>query len=530
LTFDNIGSIFLVRHFVNGGSYESPSPFKHRCDGVHSCSHCHASTGWIDGARAVQRTSNADHARSHHHYQLIDLGTFGGPNSSLPGSNESLNPSGAVTGAADTSFLDPDFAIQNPYFSDPYIERSYIWNDGHRTPLPALRGGRNAGPQWINESASIVGASENGQIDPLTGIKEIHAVLWDPERRIHDLRTLGGNGSVAWVINNAGQVAGDSLNDIPDDLNASGALGGLPGATQQHSFLWQNGVMHDLGTLGGTLSGTYAINERGQVVGLSTINSIPNPGTGIPTIDPFFWDGHKMIDIGSLGGTFGVAGAINNRGQVTGYSNRAGDDFHHAFLWPGRDGKIVDLGTLGGSGSEAKAINDSGYVTGAARLPGNTVVHAVLWGNGGILDLGVIPGDLCDEGMSLNSRLQVVGYSNQVACHGPHAHGFLWEHGVLFDLNRLIVNRSALQVIEGVFINERGEIIGNAVTPEGNNHAVVLIPCDEFHPNRDGCDYRDVDESEAALSGVAGPTPSSGSSALHDRHMASKKIALLRPA
>ena len=310
-----------------------------------------------------------DHARSHHHYQLIDLGTFGGPNSYFPGSLESVNPSGVVTGVADTSVLDPDFAIQHPYFSDPYIERSYVWSDGHRTALPALGGGSNTGPQWINASASIVGASENGQIDPLTGIKEIRAVLWDPERRIHDLGTLGGNGSVAWVINDAGQVAGDSLNDIPDDLNASGAVS-LPGATQTHSFLWQSGVMQDLGTLGGNYSGTYAINERGQVVGLSTINSIPNPDTGIPTIDPFFWDGHKMIDIGSLGGTFGFAVRLNNRGQVTGNSNLAGDDFHHAFLWPGRDGKIVDLGTLGGSGSEAMAINDSGYVTGAARLPG----------------------------------------------------------------------------------------------------------------------------------------------------------------
>jgi hypothetical protein len=59
-------------------------------------------------------------------YKLVDLGTFGGPNSSLPGSIESLNPSDAVTGCADTSFLDPDFAIQNSYFSDPYIERSYL--------------------------------------------------------------------------------------------------------------------------------------------------------------------------------------------------------------------------------------------------------------------------------------------------------------------------------------------------------------------------------------------------------------------
>jgi hypothetical protein len=128
-------------------------------------------------AQALVPQATPDHARSHHHYQLIDLGTFGGPNSSLPDSIESLDPSGAVTGCADTSFLDPDFAIQNSYFSDPYIERSYIWNDGHRTALPALRSARNACPQGINESASIVGASENGQIDPLTGLKEVHAVL-----------------------------------------------------------------------------------------------------------------------------------------------------------------------------------------------------------------------------------------------------------------------------------------------------------------------------------------------------------------
>ena len=94
----------------------------------------------------------------------------------------------------------------------------------------------------------------------------------------------------------------------------------------------------------------------------------------------------------------------------------------------------------------------------------------------------------------------------------------------MFDLNRLIVNRSTLQVIEGVFINERGEITGNAVTPEGKIHAVVLIPCDESHPNRLGCDYSDVDESEATLSGVAGPTAASGPSEFHDRLTAMKTM------
>jgi hypothetical protein len=98
------------------------------------------------------------------------------------------------------------------------------------------------------------------------------------------------------------------------------------------------------------------------------------------------------------------------------------------------------------------------------------------------------------------------------------------EHGLLFDLNRLIVNRAGLQVIQGVFINERREITGNAVTPGGNIHAVVPIPCGESHPNRDGCDYRDVDQSEAALSGVAGPTATSGPSVFHDRLNAMKKM------
>ena len=348
--------------------------------------------------------SRQEHKSKHHRYKLIDLGTFGGPNSGFPGSIESVNPSGVVTGAADTSVLDPDLAIQNPYFGDPYIERTYIWNDGHRTALPSLRDGGNAGPQWINKSASIVGASENGQIDP------------------------------------------------------------------------------------------------------------------------FFWDGSRMVDLGSLGGTYGFAVDLNNRGQVIGNAFLAGDVIRRAFLWPGRDGKMIKLPTLGGTRSEAKAINNAGDVTGAARLPGDTLSHPVLWTNGRVIDLGVVPGDLCAEGMAINSRRQIVGFSNHDPCFSPHAHGFLWENGVLFDLNRLISNPTTLTVIEGTFINERGDITGNAVTPEGNTHAVVLIPCDEFHPNRDGCDYRDVDESEAALSGEAGPTARSGSSALHDRHAASKKM------
>jgi len=68
---------------------------------------------------------------------------------------------------------------------------------------------------------------------------------------------------------------------------------------------------------------TGFLNKRGQVAGVSYTNSTPGP-TGFPTLDPFLWDGRKMIDLGSLGGTFGSGLALNGRGQVAGYSDLAG--------------------------------------------------------------------------------------------------------------------------------------------------------------------------------------------------------------
>ena len=84
--------------------------------------------------------------------------------------------------------------------------------------------------------------------------------------------------------------------------------------------------MRDLGTLGGPDSVAWFVNERGQVAGQSYINSIPNPTTGFPTVDPFFIaDDGKMVDVGSLGGTSSILVGLNNRGQMTGTMTLAGD-------------------------------------------------------------------------------------------------------------------------------------------------------------------------------------------------------------
>jgi probable HAF family extracellular repeat protein len=162
---------------------------------------------------------------------------------------------------------------------------------------------------------------------------------------------------------------------------------------------------------------------------------------------------------------------------------------------------MIDLPSLGGTFTEAKAINDAGDVTGASFLPGGSDFDAVLWRKGQVIDLGVVPGDLCAEGMAINSRGQVVGYSNHDECHtAHHAHGFLWEHGRLFDLNQLVSNRTNLVVYEAVRINDRGEIAGNAWTPGGDRRAIVLIPCDENHIGMKGCNYSAVEDRAALTS------------------------------
>jgi probable HAF family extracellular repeat protein len=77
--------------------------------------------------------------------------------------------------------------------------------------------------------------------------------------RIQNLGALGGNESFAVAINNRGQVTGVAENDATD------ALSWLGGGTEAHAFLWQRGVMRDLGTLGGPDSWGYYVNDKGQV-------------------------------------------------------------------------------------------------------------------------------------------------------------------------------------------------------------------------------------------------------------------------
>jgi probable HAF family extracellular repeat protein len=436
-------------------------------------------------------------AAQHTRYKLIDLETLGGPASFIaptpnggpenPG--RALTANGVLVGASDTSTPDPNCIF------DCFFIHAFRLQGGVLTDLGTLQGSDPNSfsfAAWINSRGWIAGWATIGGIDALSGFPATHAVLWR-NGEIIDLGTLGEDFSQANALNNHGQVVGFSLNGLPDPFPIFG------NPKQNRAFLWQDNVMHDLGTLCeadgvcGLDANAFAINESGEVAGISATNTTPNATTGAPTVRPFLWKRGRMIDLGTLGGTLsavdGPAIVLNNRGQVAGTSTLEGDvgcltrcQFYHPFLW--EHGVMTDLHTLGGDTGFVTWITDAGDVIGTADLPGpsgSQSHHAFLWRDGVKTDLGSLGGTSHAEG--INSQGQIVGRSKPTP-ESPVQHAFLWEHGgPMVDLNTLIPADSPLLLEEGGNINDRGEIAGRGLPPgcddvDACGHAFLLIPCD----------------------------------------------------
>ena len=288
------------------------------------------------------------------------------------------------------------------------------------------------------------------------------SVWW--KGKASELGTLGRKGEQphAAAINNRGQVAG-YLFDVRSFSETHSMILRTP-------VVWQGERTRALSLLSGDpkawpppwVEGDWggeatAINDRGQIVGWSDTRPV---GDGIE--HAFLWQRGKMRDLGTLGGEESRAMAINDRGQVIGSWGERGA-LTYAFLW--ENGKMHDLGTLGGR-SEAVAINERGQVVGwsetkAKNKDGYPIAHAFLWQRGKMRDLGTLGGEE-SRAVAINDRGQVVGSSETGAKDrdgDPITHAFLWENGKMHDLGTLGGPSS-----EAVAINELGQIVGSSDT------------------------------------------------------------------
>ncbi|HXP38677.1 MAG TPA: hypothetical protein VN833_00330 [Candidatus Acidoferrales bacterium] len=302
------------------------------------------------------------------------------------------------------------------------------------------------------------------------------------------LGTLGGkNSSINWNgINDPGEAVGMSETSVLDP-NGEDLCGFGTHATCL-PFLWQNGVMHALPTLGGNNGQASAINNSGQVVGYAEngmVDSTCGPAIMNNRVDqPVLWEKvegkEKAQPLFTIGNDpDGVAFGINNQGQAVGYSGTC-IAVNFAVLW--ENGSAIPLPDLGTPGAIAYAINGHNQIVGQAVNSEGTALAAI-WENNTVRSLGVLlPGDAAAFATSINNRGQVVGSSFDSS--GNWSHGLIWEKGRMFDLNQLFPATSNLYVISASNINESGQIAGMAVEMAGPHagtivHSFLATPVNE---------------------------------------------------
>jgi len=433
---------------------------------------CISAVVWLFATLLVPFSASAQNTR----YKMIDLGTFGGPDSAFPGPfpvAADVNDRGVAAGLAALPIPDPFCMF------DCFLAHAFKWQNGMKTDLGTLSGGNFSAAGWITANGLVIGGSTNGLMDPILGIPENHGVLWTEDNQILDLGTLGGGLSFPNDVNNRNQIVGFSTTTTPDPFSFNGV--------QVRAFLWENGVMSDLGTLGGPDASAFFINNHGQIAGFSYTNSTPNLSTGIPTLHIALWENGTIKDLGSLGGLGSIAttfnanegftveiNGMNERGDIVGTSPLTGDQMHHAFLW---NGSLMDLGTLGGNNSRGWWVSNSGLVVGNADFsPQSTNHHAFRWKNGVMTDLGTLGPCLNSTAFAVNSKGQAVGDTGDCP-GGGGGPSFYSENGEpMVDINTLVLPSSDIEVVDAIYITDKGEVAGAAMLPNGDFHAVLLVP------------------------------------------------------
>jgi probable HAF family extracellular repeat protein len=330
-------------------------------------------------------------------------------------------------------------------------------------------GGSDAVAYGINRKGWIGGTAN------LTGDTAQRGVLWLLGLKL-EMGTFGGaNSESEFAPNVNGQTTGTAETAIPDPLGQDHCGWGthlvcIP-------FLWEYGIMIPLTTLGGPNGVGVDINTAGQIVG-DAETRVHDPSCIAPQVLqylPAVWENGTVKALPTVkGDPDGVAIANNDNGQAAGYTGNCGSNQSaQAVLW--QDGKPIVLPSLGGEANNgAQDMNDLGVAVGFSDLPGDTVEHAVIWEKGKVHDLGTLSGDVSSSAYGINNLNQVVGES----CDAENiCRAFLWQDGVMTDLNALLPLDSPLDAVEALDINDSGEIVGQAYQwSNGDFPAFLAVP------------------------------------------------------
>src|SRR6266403_643067 len=328
--------------------------------------------------------NRARHATLWRNGVLSDLGTLGGPNSSITWSVK--NTAGIIVGISQTA--DPQLLGESwssaAFYSTPnnvgYINLGFVWQNNQMRGLPTFLGGNNGFGTGANNFGQVVGWAENGVHDPTcccTQVLQFRPAVWTlgPPDQIQDLPLISGDSSgAATAINDNGQIVG--ISGICDQ-----AVGRH---TAKHAVLWENGGVTDLGTFPTPWWNTpTAINQHGDIVGFAGDPAFVEGDVlhafmwtredGLRPLKPLKGRTPQHVDSEAYG--------INDRRQVVGVSCDAEQTDCRAVIWD-HGAYPTDLNDLKGDYSPflalAKDINNKGEITGRAIDPNTGVLTAYL--------------------------------------------------------------------------------------------------------------------------------------------------------
>jgi uncharacterized membrane protein len=353
-------------------------------------------------------------------------------------------------------------------------------------------GGASSGGNSLNNHGYVAGYSN--QSDNLSR----HAVVWrnDASHTLVDLGTFGGpNSSVTWnVKNDHGLIAGIAQTDIPDPLGEAWSSAAFFPAPNNVGFIclgfiYKNGQMRALPTLGGNNGFAAGANNSNEVVGWAE-NTCHDPLCVPPQVlqfRPVIYGPHAN-QIRELplfpGDTSGAATVINDRhvaAGISGICDQAVGRYtaKHAVVWSG--GTVIDIGNLGAEfWNTPTAINRQGTVVGFAgdpAYPEGDILHAFVWtSSGGIVALPALPGHVDSEAYGVNDDGTVVGRSCDSAF--VDCRGVRWDGTVVTDLNTEKQPEFTDRLEGAKDINNRGEITGRAISDAGIRTAYLAVPND----------------------------------------------------